>query len=212
VSHNMAAVNALCHRAFVLDDGRVALAGVTAEAVHAYMTSLETSELHHTVSFDQPSCLPAWATRLTLYANDRASSRVRMGDRLSLGLEFRASTPVSEPSVGFVITAAQGNAVVNANNIYQTSPTLQPPALDGHIMCDLGVLPLMADTYTVTVWFGPHSGTEHQCFENCLAFEVVEHDTWGKGKLPTPRISSLWWPTRFEMVAENRESALGERL
>jgi homopolymeric O-antigen transport system ATP-binding protein len=42
VSHNMAAVRALCTRGLVIDHGRMAYFGGISEAVHAYTTALET--------------------------------------------------------------------------------------------------------------------------------------------------------------------------
>ncbi len=56
----------------------------------------------------------------------------------------------------------------------------------------------MEGRYNISLWFGSQSRVEHQHIEDALSFEVEERDIWGMGKLPTQRISQLWWPTVFE--------------
>ena len=121
-----------------------------------------------------------------------------MGDPLTIEIGFRSETPITKPSVGFVISSARGEKVVNANNIYQQSPEFHAPVKKGVVSCKLGVLPLMEGRYSISLWFGSQSRVEHQHLEDALAFDVVERDIWGMGKLPTQRISQLWWPTVFE--------------
>jgi hypothetical protein len=121
-----------------------------------------------------------------------------MGDQLALQVNYGADKPIAYPSVGFVISSAQGDPLINANNVYQRSDPLLTPTINGTVICKMGVLPLMENKYAVTIWFGADEASQHQHLENCLAFEVSEHDIWGKGKLPTKRISAMWWPTTFE--------------
>jgi hypothetical protein len=123
-----------------------------------------------------------------------------MGDPLIVDIRFRSDTLIQKPSVGLVISSVRGERIVNANNIYQPSPEFRVPVSEGVVRCKLGVVPLMEGRYRISLWFGSQSVGEHQYIEDAVSFEVIERDIWGMGKLPSQRISQLWWPTVFEFT------------
>ncbi len=198
VSHNMAAINSLCQRGVLLSEGRVCSIGPMGKVTDDYAALGGSTELTETITFAKPDNHYAWIDSVSLQCNGERTPILQMGDPLTIEIGFRSETPITKPSVGFVISSARGEQVVNANNIYQQSPEFLAPVKKGVVSCKLGVLPLMEGRYNISLWFGSQSRVEHQHIEDALSFEVVERDIWGMGKLPTQRISQLWWPTVFE--------------
>jgi hypothetical protein len=138
----------------------------------------------------------------TLRCNGEPSAVVHMGDSLTLDIEFEAEPPLLYPRLGFVVTSVDGTPVLNANNRYQPSGELTRPARRGRIRCELGLVPLMANRYHVSLWFGDQTLDSH-VVEHALTFEVVEHDAWGMGRVPPAKSSQLWWPTTFQITGDS---------
>jgi len=198
VSHNMAAIRSLCGRAVLLRNGRVSLDGPAPEVVNVYMTGQTVSELRHTIQVPRAENLPASVAQVSVLCNRRRSTTLMMGDELSFEIEFKSQIPIRKPSVGYLISSIQGESILNANNIFLHSKPLPLSTTRGVVTCSLGVVPLMEDRYVVSLWLGADETSDHQFLENIIVFDVIETDAWGRGKLPTKRLSSLWWPTSFE--------------
>jgi lipopolysaccharide transport system ATP-binding protein len=198
VSHNMAAINALCGQGIFLKAGTISCIGPMIKVSDEYFATGISRGLAATVAFPRPESRRAWIESVSIRSNDKLSPLLTMGDSLTIDIRFRSELPLKKPSVGFVISSVRGEKIVNANNIYQRSAEYDVAVSEGLVRCRLGVLPLMEGRYNISLWFGAESSAEHQHLEDALSFEVVERDIWGMGKLPTQRISQLWWPTVFE--------------
>lgn len=86
VSHNMAAVHSLCRNCILLDKGRIARYGSTAEVVPHYLQ--KHAEQHSTYAWTEPTTAPG---------NDKAHlSAIRLLDSSGMpNLKFRLSEPVT---------------------------------------------------------------------------------------------------------------------
>jgi lipopolysaccharide transport system ATP-binding protein len=201
VSHNMAAIRSLCETGILLDRGSVAFHD-NIEAVTAAYTSLgeEFSSAQNSVILPKaPDRCDVWMESVTVLCNEMPSTRFEFGDRLGFKIDFRASSPVQRPIIGYLIRSSRGENAVNANNYFLPSPDYQHPVTVGSIICDLGELPLMAGYYSVSFWScsSPH---EHHHVEDVLHFTVEERDIWGSSRFPDRSVSSLWWPTEFRFL------------
>ncbi len=123
VSHNMAAINSLCQR------GRASKRRQSLSRLGQWEKFLTTTPrwagrqnwLRH-IKFAKPDNHYAWIDSVSLQCNGEPTPILKMGDPLTIEIGFRSETPITKPSVGFVISSARGEQVVNANNIYQQSP------------------------------------------------------------------------------------------
>ena len=61
--------------------------------------------------------------------------------------------------------------------------------MEGTIICDLGELPLMAGSYSISFWLCSNPQEQHHV-EDALRFTVEEKDIWGNGILPPKSCSS----------------------
>jgi lipopolysaccharide transport system ATP-binding protein len=200
VSHNLAAVRALCQKGILLKNGRMERIGPIGEVTDAYaQASTITDETQATVNFPKPAGrMPVRMESATVYGNGKATSILYMGDSLSFSIQFRSDNPIARPGIGYAIRSSQGVDILNANNHYQPSPEYNPPVESGTILCDLGAVPLMPGNYSISLWLCRDQHEQHH-LEEAIHFQVEEKDLWGLGRSPPPGSTYFWWPTRFEM-------------
>jgi lipopolysaccharide transport system ATP-binding protein len=210
VSHNMAAVRSLCQRCVLFEKGQVGLSGSAEECIDRYFYEYVNPHLGPSVVFPQPSTRPLWICSATVNCNGYPSTRLFMGDVLSLSVEFAAATLTSHPRLGFVITNHRGVPVINVNNRYQPSAGYTSPVSGGIIRCDLGMVPLVAGRYAIDLYLG-NEGEDIHIIEQALSFEVIEQDIWGHGRVPQADSSCLWWPTTFELLSLQESGNLSQK-
>lgn len=195
VSHNMGAVKNLCSQCILIESGSVKFIGDTDIATDRYLSSGLSNTDQNSLSFQRPVHSALWMDHL--YFNNQLGGRgiLYYGDKLILKLKCKA-TSVTNGFIGFVISSVDGIKLLNGNNRYQQFRLLIDPAKDDYVFCDLGVLPLMEGSYSITLYLGNENRDEH-VIENAVIFDVIERDVWGNGKLPPKRASYLWWTTNF---------------
>jgi lipopolysaccharide transport system ATP-binding protein len=97
VSHNMAAVQSLCTRAILLEQGRIAATGDVPHVVNAY---LQSAMAIATTPLDQrPDRIGDQSTRLTSIRVENADrdGGIHTGCRLRITIEYQAPVPVQRP-------------------------------------------------------------------------------------------------------------------
>jgi lipopolysaccharide transport system ATP-binding protein len=197
VSHNIAAVRSLCTTGMLLQGGRLLLAGPIDSVAERYLEDANVQGHATTVSIPQPlERRPVRMESISTLRNGMPASRVETGDCLGFAVRFRSDEPIRRPIVGYLIRSARGENAVNANNYFLPSGDYPAPVTEGTIVCDLGSLPLMAGSYSVSFWLGPNPHDLHHV-EDALRFTVEERDIWHTGALPTRGLSCLWWQTDF---------------
>jgi homopolymeric O-antigen transport system ATP-binding protein len=200
VSHNMPIIRSLCRSCLLFEGGRLVLTGSMEECSAYYLDMHRKDKLPASVEFENPGSGSLWVKSVTLMSKGVPTSSLRMGDELSVTVHFTCDAPIRHPRLGFVISTQEGERVLCASNRFQSSPTYSDAVNEGHISCHLGMVPLMANRYSLALYLGDRLDDAHR-IENAITFEVTEHDCWGQGKLPPLRASHFWWPTRFEFVS-----------
>ncbi len=198
VSHNMAAVRSLCDSCCVLENGRLTMRGDADECVGAYLSKTMGIGCKSEAVFERPGRASPWMTSATLLCDGVQSTTLAMGGRLAVEIRFASETAIQHPRVGLVVSTSEGELLLNANNRFLPSGEFVPAVKEGVIRCDLGVVPLVAKQYFVSLFLGDlvhDSHVEHAS----LSFEVVEQDVWGLGRVPSAKASLMWWPVRFEL-------------
>jgi lipopolysaccharide transport system ATP-binding protein len=195
VSHNMAAVRAMCSTCCVLTAGRVAFAGPVAEGVAHYMRAGSPDGFSSIRNFRNASPIVPVMTFAELTAGGKPANRFDMGESLMLRVGFTSPTPIRYPRLGLVVADADGRPLFNANNRYQPTIEAANATSRGIITCDLARIPFMPGRYHVSLWFGVPAEDTHVELD-ALSFEVESCDVWGTGQAP-PNVSPFWWPAKF---------------
>jgi lipopolysaccharide transport system ATP-binding protein len=190
VSHNMAAIRALCPRAILLDRGRLSADGPVEDVIGAYLTT--------DVKVDPSGAIPADVPRTglgdvrlrhveVLGTNDEPLSYARLGQPLTVVIGLESNRRV-EALLEVGISSLDGTRATTAFNTDEGQPphTLQPGytrvtvqlepfLLPGHYALDLGV---------------HHAGVGGvlDFVERIRDFEVLNLDDEGRDKYPLGRV------------------------
>ncbi|PWT70505.1 MAG: ABC transporter ATP-binding protein [Chloroflexi bacterium] len=206
VSHNMATVRSLCDRCVLFEKGRFVFSGSPDECIQRYLSQCD--ELGQpSVAFPAPSKRRLWMRSATIMCNGAPSTNFFMGDSITIVVDFASEVPIRQPRVAFVLKTQDGISVLNSSSRYQSSLQYDVPVCDGTIHCDLGMVPLAAGNYVLTLYFGDQ-GEDTHVVEQVLSFEVAERDIWGQGQVPPPKVSCLWWPTTYQFVTTSGSNRL----
>ena len=200
VSHNMPIVRSLCHWCVLFEKGRLVLSGTADECAAYDLNTPFSTTLPASAHFAKPCSASPWIRSITILSNGTPSATLHMGNKLEIVLHFACDFPIQHPRLGFVISTLEGEHIICGGNRFQASPSYSKPVTEGVICCDLGMVPLMANRYVLSLYLGDRFEDSHT-IENALMFEVNEHDCWGQGQLPHAKVSHLWWPTKTEFAS-----------
>ena len=199
VSHQIAAVRALCPRSILMKSGRIEMDGPTEQVAQAYARSHLPAGARAVARPDPATATgsPRLVEARALFEN-RPDPQPLMGSRLSIEIDFEGDDPI-EPAVGIVINNGDGVPVVHASTRYAPpGGEFQRPRRRGTVRFDFGQVPLNAGDYAVTIYLGREERDTH-VLPDCLGFEVQEHDLFGVGRAYRAEHSQLWWPAKMTL-------------
>ena len=217
VSHNMAAVEALCSRALLLVNGGVDEIGDSRKLVARYIDAVAGTTGRRDLQ-NHPGRLGGsqpLMREVSLASEGVADvSAIPMAQSLSIAVDFASETPF-RPVLGVVVKTSQGMPVLGTNN--RVNPVTGPlsPVRTGRISCHFENLPLMPGTYSVDLYLGvPDEGVKDlDIVHDALAFEILAANVTGNGKLPPAGSGPVYWSGSFTLLdldsshAESREVA-----
>lgn len=187
VSHNMAAITALCDRCIVVTNGTVTIDSGPENAIRQYLQQSPASDLLEVVFDTHVARKGARMTRAYLSSQSEHSCRtIQSNDPLVINVQFRTEGESIRPVLGIVIKDIYGGALFGNNN--RIVPGYDFDLADnGMLSCKFDRLPLLPGTYLIDLYLGDSHQDLHVVTE-ALSFDVGESDVFGSGKLP-PRIS-----------------------
>jgi lipopolysaccharide transport system ATP-binding protein len=165
VSHNMAAVRNLCHRAMLLSQGRLALLAEVNECIAAYQNI--TSGAHGSIWTRPPTLKPNLLSYKSLSVTVEGEQ-----PRLSLQIDFvLESQGMHKPAfVSFDITDASGVALMQAMPLSEGFVRPKAGRQSFTVLVDLP--PLIPGQYWISPWVGSHNTETFDMIDQCAAFEV----------------------------------------
>jgi lipopolysaccharide transport system ATP-binding protein len=213
VSHNLAAVENLCTRAVVLEQGRMVFDGPVKEAIQFYLESLRGNEaaLHSDVidlrcSTGRPAKYRPQLMKLELLdGNDQPlRGTLPAGGSLKAVIQVELENPSLNVDAELAFFTLSGERVCTAHSAYE--PVRNHKRLMGEqiFICEIESLPLVPGEYKI------HAGLdialrEVDCVEDAARLTVVTSDFYGTGVLPTKGIFLL--NNRWSLDYETEEVA-----
>jgi lipopolysaccharide transport system ATP-binding protein len=205
ISHNMAAVSALCTRAMVVSGGRIVFDGSAAEGVRHY---LETNLADSAATWDLTDEPRKFADLASFVRLDRVSSLMarpdgfRFGEALRFRVEFSASSALDSLACAIGLDDIYGTRVVTFDSVSAADPIAT--VAGGRYAIDLEIPPfgLLPGKYllSVSIYSG---GTFHDYLVHFGAISIVPLDQEdgryveqgsGRGPIQVPsrwRVSAL---------------------
>ncbi len=217
VSHNMAAIQTLCRRTLVLEDGRVSFDGPTAKAVAGYLSSPhETGQSIELAPYRGYSRQPVFVSLTVRDESGQVATTFPIGATVHLDLEIATEERVSTPEVTVGINNMLGTRIFSVNPRWQ-GRHLEAATGRSVVRCTLSALELMPGQYFLKAIFGDGYVTL-DVLDDAPLFEIHTSDYFGSGRLPEPIsqgvvLATAEWSIRAgdrhaRATAETREAAV----
>jgi lipopolysaccharide transport system ATP-binding protein len=185
VSHNMAAIEALCSRVVLVDGGRVVHDGNPSEAIRAYIEI--TRQLAVVPIADRTDRIGQGSARVVHIAaqdpDDGSAVAARpMGEGVRVVLGIRADRPLPGICVGLIFEAHNGQRVFGVRSALADRHHFLPAGVTT-VSCEIPCLPLIPGRYSI------HSviRDEEDVFDQvnqATALEITPADVFGTGRPP----------------------------
>jgi lipopolysaccharide transport system ATP-binding protein len=173
VSHNMAAIQALCHRGILLQQGELLFAG------HVESCAREYEKVKHHVQsaeWNRPADIAVASfgfTRIAVQLGGRQPALV-----LQITCTF-AGQPTHRPvMLAFDISNAHGTPLMQA--LPSVEPFLQAGAPERKFRFEIKLPPVVPGEYWLTAWAGPQYAETFDLCSECVSFEVHDSPTPGR--------------------------------
>lgn len=189
VSHNMAAVSSLCHRALMLRQGRVVAIGPADEIIQAYIHStadLPSLDAGGYAFFGTRKPVLAQAPLLLRAARlvdhqERPLSSVRTGETLRLDVRVAGLTQYPSAVVGLTVRSVYEQKIFHFNTAMAGGFGSTLRHEHERVRLEIPELPLMAGAYSLDLLVFEPGVRLLDRIDGALSFDVVESDLYGNG-------------------------------
>jgi lipopolysaccharide transport system ATP-binding protein len=177
VSHNMAAIQNLCTRAYLLSGGTVVDSGLVPSVIERYLAeSRDTSQRDLLSRTDRQG---DGRLRFTQFA----PISVACGARVDFTIRFNGSVPLRNVHISMAFYNTFGEAVLYFSNEIAGSDFEQ--VAGEAFVCSLEKFPLMPGSYSVNLYC-TLNGVLADWVRDAARVDVEYGDFYGSGKLPPP--------------------------
>ena len=194
VSHNLAAVEALCNRGVVLQQGIIVFDGSAKDAVQHYLRGLSSDDSStvassHVVDLGGAPGRPAkyrpMLKRLELYTDDNRpiSGEVPLGASLKAVIHFNLEDPCTGFDAELAFFTASGQRVCTAHSAYEPARTHAERVGEQVFVCEIPRLSLIPGEYKVCVGLDI-ANCEADWVDDAMRLTVIKSDFYGTGVVP----------------------------
>ncbi len=205
VSHNMAAVEALCSRALLLERGRTAFLGAASEAIGRYLTHNAAMMVSLEQRLDRVGTGEVRVIGIQLC--DVAGNRIEAatsGQDIEVHFLYEAQPDFFRRNLRFSLllkTASDMPVFLHHNRLTREPFDHLPPK--GAFVCRIHNLPLSANVFKITysLMIGEESYIDY--LEHAADLTVIAGDFFGSGEIPPPAFGPLLVAANWSLVAED---------
>ena len=204
VSHSAAAVQSLCTRGLLLQDGRLIADGQPERVLAEYIKSASSMEYgHQDLEFHRGRTPGSTAAMHKVWVrNDRAALErvIRMGDDVVVNVAFTAREPLHDVTFGLEIKNHLGISIFGNNTLVVPPSRTDCPIQTGLISARIPRIPLMPGIYHIDLYLGSN-GHNFDVIQEACRFEVAPVDIFGSGRLPPSTTGNIFWPISWEIAS-----------
>lgn len=199
VSHNMAALMNLCHRAVLLEHGRLTQSGPAQDVVAAYLADDSQQAVPLGERTDRRG---TGAVRFTsVQAQGAAGTSLICGQDVKFVLSLENSTGGTLQSISIAVGIDNdlGTRVAHLNSDVSGTPLSQVPPGASTLEITVPHLPLVEGRYVLTL-FATVGGEIADWVVRAMSIQVHAGDFYGTGKLPPRGQGNCLFPHTFQQV------------
>jgi lipopolysaccharide transport system ATP-binding protein len=188
VSHNMAAIQALCRKAMFLSSGRMVKAGGTEEIVREYLTernSGSVGQLGPGTAKRSSQYEPIIDSALLIDDSGSAVGAVAIGAEVTIRICLNPRRRLVLPALAIGINNYLGIRVAGFNSITNSNLAIAEISKPRTLDCHVPSLPLAPGEYAVQLVV-VEAGQVVDVLEEAFGFTVLATDYYGTGRLPAP--------------------------
>ena len=191
ISHNMAAVENLCHKGIVIEEGRVVFLGDMKHAIERYLQGASTNghaSASHVVDLSRspgrPSRCRPLLKRLELFSREQpVRGQLRMGDPLTAYISFALEEPASNLNACLAFDTLFGQRVFTAHSLFEPQNSWGPRTGEQVFVCEIPSLTLVPGEYKIKVALDVQNA-ERDLVEDAARLTILESDYYGTGRVP----------------------------
>ena len=189
VSHNAGAVESLCTKGIVLNNGKVAYAGTQTDAIQFYSDSMEKHNEPLSERRDRSGSGEVYVVNIKLKAKDGTEVHAHIpGESLFVEMEYENPHDLKFPNIllGLVIKSHLDVPLFTISN-YVTGDSLgRDLRKSGKFLCEIQALALMPGLYHLDYYINsqPKGAKLLDGVNGAVHFTVLESNYYGSGKMP----------------------------
>lgn len=192
VSHNLAAVQGLCRKGIVLEEGRMVFSGNAMEAVDYYLQvafGSQRDSRDHSIDLDKATSRPRkyhpLLRRLELFTEDGKplNGSLPIGAPLKAHISFRLEDPTPSFDVCLEFESLFGQTIFTAYSGFEPNRPHEVRVGEQMFVCEIPSLTLVPGEYKIKVMLIVASGIV-DLVEDAARLTVIESDYYGTGKAP----------------------------
>jgi lipopolysaccharide transport system ATP-binding protein len=203
VSHNVAAIRALCQRAILLDRGRKIFDGDVGETLRAYL-DIEpcTPAVHQWPEADAPQQGGFRYCSVSVLNSDEEPTAILSHDEpFAIRLEYELERDLPGLRVGFLMQTTEGVEVCGSNDVHEADPDMRRPGR--HVsVCRFPAHVLNEGRYQLRFGADVPHGPVDILTPFCLEFSVEDHQRHGESRQRLPGVlrPALSWTVEARRI------------
>jgi homopolymeric O-antigen transport system ATP-binding protein len=191
ISHNMAAVENLCHKGVFLEHGQVMFSGDIKHAIECYRqgNALSSSDQQsHIIDLTEAASRHKKARcllkRLELFTEGRPlNGQLPMGGPLTAHLYFELEQPTSSIQACLAFDTLFGQRIFTAHSVFEPQNNWGTRSGQQMFVCEIPSLTLVPGEYKIKLALDIQNSQE-DIIEDAARLRVLECDFYGTGRVP----------------------------
>ena len=215
VSHNLAAVNNLCSRCLLLQNGELTRQGDVEAVVEEYMSlGVEAGSAQFDLSCHanrRPQSVPILQSIHFLDNGGKSRKTFAVGDAVNIELMVNPQILLAQPYFGIGVDDQFGNRLFSLINQYSETG-LQIRSLKGlyKVTCYIPRLSLAPGRYMLSLSVGTIHKPLLDAIDNAVLLDIEAGDYFGSGKLPVAGLGRILVDAAWAAVPVDRSETIVE--
>ena len=206
VSHNFAAIEALCNKGLVLQSGVAVFSGTAQEAIKYYMENtlaegagFNSNVVDLTTAPGRPEKYRPQLKRLELYDGEGKPLRgeVPVGSTLKAVICVNLETPCTSFDVELAFDTTSGQRICCAHSAYEPNRVHEQRSGEQTFTCEIPSVPLIPGEYKLHVGLDVMN-MEADCVVDATRITVTRADFFGTGVIPARGVFLM--PNRWRLL------------